>query len=142
MYIFPPFLGTKLSTYTLPNFSNIVYQFTLPQRGTTLCTYFPAPIEPKLCTFTLPNITNIVFQLTYPTRYYIMYIFHPSHRPKIVYLYPSNFSNIVYQSTPPQRGTTLCTYFPPPIDPNCVLIPSPILVILCTNLSYLFPLYH
>ena len=26
----------NLCTYTLPNFSNIVYQFNLPQGGTTL----------------------------------------------------------------------------------------------------------
>ena len=37
-------------------------------RGTTLSTYFPAPIEPKLCTFTMPNITNIVYQSTLPNR--------------------------------------------------------------------------
>ena len=30
MTIFPPPIETKLCTYTLPNFSNIVYQFTLP----------------------------------------------------------------------------------------------------------------
>ena len=56
----------NLCSYTLPNFSNIVYQLILPQRGTTLFTYFPPPIEPNLCTYTLLNFSIIVTNLPYP----------------------------------------------------------------------------
>ena len=100
MYIFPPPIEPNVCTYTLPNFSNILYQSTLPQLDTTLCTYFPLPLN-KLVNYTLPN-----------------------------------FSNIVYQFNLPQRCSTLCTYFPLPWNQNCLLIPCPTLVILCTNLNY------
>ena len=56
----------NLCTYTLPNFSNIMYQLIQPQRGTTLFTYFPPPNEPNLCTYTMPNFSNIVYQFNLP----------------------------------------------------------------------------
>ena len=66
MYIFPPPIETNLCNYSVTNFSNIVNQSTLSERGNTSCKYFPLLIEPKLCTYTLPNFSNILYQSTQP----------------------------------------------------------------------------
>ena len=68
--------------------------------------------------------------------FYSMYIFPPPIEPKLYNYTLHNFSNIVSQFTLPQRGTTLCTYFPLPWNQNSLLIPSPTLVLMCTNLHY------
>ena len=91
MYIFrpPPPIEAKFCTNTLPNFINIMYQFTLPQLGTILCTYFPPPIELKLCTYTLPNVSDIVYQFTLANE--VLHYVHisPSQWNKFVQLYPA-----------------------------------------------------
>ena len=85
-------------------------KFTLPQRGTTLCTYFPPPIEPNLCTYTLPNFSNIVYQLILPQR-----------------------GTTLFTYFPPPIEPNLCTYTLSKLLTLCTL-PCPTLVILCTNL--------
>ena len=79
MHIFPAPIETNLCTYTLPKLSNFVYKFTLPQLGTTLCSYFPPPIETNLCTYTLPNFSNNVYQLPKPN--YVQFYAHISPLP-------------------------------------------------------------
>ena len=88
MYLYPVQI-INIVYFTLPNFSNIVYQFTQPQRGTTLCTYFPPPIEPNLCTYTVPKFSNIVTNLPYPND--VLHYVHITLLPlnQIVYLYPA-----------------------------------------------------
>ena len=116
---YPPRIEPKLCTYTLPNFSNFVYQFTLPQRVTILCIYFPPPIEPKVCNYTLPNFINIVYQSTPRQRGTTLCIyFPPPIEPKLCNYTLPNFINIVYQSTLRQLDSILCTYFHPPIEPK------------------------
>ena len=125
-----------------------MHQLILPQRGTTLVTYFPPPIEPNLCTYTLLNFSNVVYTFTLPQRgTTLCTYFPPPIEPNLCTYTLPNFSNIVYQFTLPQRGTTLCTYFHPPIEPNlctytlsklltlCTL-PCPTLVLLCNNFPY------
>ena len=136
MYIFPPSLESKFSTYTQPNFSTNVYQSTLPQLGTTLCIYFPPPLNQNCDIIPCPSLVILCTNLPFPTRYYIMYIFPPPIEPNLCTYTLANFSNIVYQIILPQRGTTLCSYYPPPIEPNLCTYSLPTLVILCTNLPY------
>ena len=111
-----------------------MYQFTLPQRGTTLCTYFPPPIEPNLCTYTLPNFSNIVYQFNLPQGGTTLctYFRHPIEPDLCTYTLP-NFSNIVTNLPYPNGVPHYLHISPLPLNQICVVTPCPTLVILCTN---------
>ena len=138
----------NLCSYTLPNFSNIVYQLILPQRGTTLFTYFPPPIEPNLCTYTLLNFSNVVYKFSLPQRgTTLCTYFPPPIEPNLCTYTLSKLETLC--TLPCPTLVILCTNFPYhnealhyvnistlPLNQICVLIPCPTFVILCTNLTY------
>ena len=104
--------------------SNIVYQLPYPNEVLHYVHIFPLPIK-KICVLIpCPTLVILCTNLSYPNE--VIHYVHISHLPlkEIVYLYPAELGNIVYQLTLPQRGTTLCKYFPPPIEPNLFLYPA------------------
>ena len=124
----------NLCTYTLPNFSNIVYQLILHQRGTTLFTYFPPPIEPNLCTYTLLNFSNVVYKFSLPQRGTTLCTYlHPPIEPNLCTYTRPNFSNIVTNLPYPNDVLHYVHITLLPLNQICVLIPCPTLVILSTN---------
>ena len=64
-----------------------------------------------------------------------MYIIPPRIEPNLC-IYPAQLNNIVYQFNLPKEVLHYIHISAIPLNPNCIPISCPTLVILCTNLPY------
>ena len=79
MYIFPPPIEPKLCTYALPNFSNIVYQFTLPQQGLFYVHISPIPLNQNCVLMLCPTLVILSINSPCPNRVLFCVHISPSH---------------------------------------------------------------